>query len=124
MSKRMAIKHLREALRIAGLPSPRDRSVSREIDSTGRVVAADIAFQLGMVEALIELALAELRAPASKRAPGGGQQIGEADMLTEEDRSRWLNSTTTTSASDSPRAASAPMAWSQMFSTAPRAASL
>jgi hypothetical protein len=60
MSKKEAIKHLRDALRMANLPTPSNRSDSWEKDEHGNITAAVTPFRLGYIEGCVKHALEAL----------------------------------------------------------------
>lgn len=62
MSKAQAIKDLRRALRMGGLPQPKNQAAVYERDENGEIVAASVHFCVGYMSGAIKDALAELGA--------------------------------------------------------------
>jgi hypothetical protein len=60
MSKKEAIKHLRDALRMANLPIPSNPRDTYEKDAQGNITAANRSFCVGYMEACIKEALEAL----------------------------------------------------------------
>lgn len=60
MNKAEAIKHLRDALHVAGLPIPSDSRQTFETDADGKFTAVNRAFSVGYMRSCIKHALKEL----------------------------------------------------------------